>query len=77
MINFFITLSMSFLIVLFAILLMGIGRVFGRESICGSCGNVARRACKLCSSECRDDCDTATVASPLVSTNDAEEYLWH
>jgi hypothetical protein len=70
------TFLLSFLIVLLTILAMGIGNVFGRDSIRGSCGGISGRACELCSSERRGGNDADTPASAVVTNTDAKEAQW-
>ena len=74
--TFLITLLLSFLIVLLTILAMGIGSVFGRDSIRGSCGGIGGRACELCSGERRGGSDAGTPVSAVVTSTDARESLW-
>ena len=74
--TFLITLLLSFLIVLLTILAMGIGSVFGRDSIRGSCGGIGGRACELCSGERRGGSDADTRASSVVTNTDAKDSLW-
>jgi len=74
--NFLITLLLSFLILLLAILAMAIGSIYGRRSIRGSCGGVSGRACELCSSERQDGGATVAPAKSEVTSTDTKEFLW-
>ncbi len=48
-----ITLFLSFLVILIAVMAMSIGVIYGRAPIRGSCGGLNGRGCELCSGRCR------------------------
>jgi len=50
---FFVTLLMSFIVILAVIAAMGIGVMNGRKAISGSCGGLNNGRCELCSGHCR------------------------
>ena len=51
------TLSLTFVIILGAILAMSVGVLNGRKAISGSCGGLNNGRCELCSGQCKKGTD--------------------
>jgi len=49
----FVTMLLSFVIIVMVIAAMGIGVMAGRKPIKGSCGGLNGGSCELCSGKCR------------------------
>ena len=49
-----VTVLLSFVVILLVIAGMGIGVMYGRKAISGSCGGLNSGGCELCSGQCPD-----------------------
>lgn len=53
----FITMALSFVVIVLVITAMGVGVMAGRKPIKGSCGGLNGGGCELCSGNCRQRAD--------------------
>ena len=53
-----VTVMLSFVVILAAVLAMAVGVMAGRSPIKGSCGGLNGRPCELCSGRCRKSAGT-------------------